>query len=93
MDDIKTQVIRNTENIIAMKDDIKEIKESIKEINKKLNGYLDKKIETKVITMAPYIESTANNAINKRLGKWLIGFALSLLTTFVFGILTGKYWR
>ena len=58
------KIIEHDVRIGAVEDDIKEIKESIKEINTKLNGYLDKKIETKVKSM---------------LGGWFLKLFLSIV--------------
>lgn len=92
MTDPNVKLAQHDEQIKSIQDDIKEIKESIKEINKKLNGYLDSKIETKVKTMSRFWEEVTNKTIDRRVGKWMIGFALSIITTWLIGMLTGKYW-
>jgi tetrahydromethanopterin S-methyltransferase subunit G len=92
MTDPNVKLAQHDEQIKSIKDDIQDIKDSIKEINNKLNGYLDKKIEVKVRTMDTFFEQTINKTIDRRMGKWMIGFALSIITTWLMGMLTGKYW-
>ncbi len=92
MTDPNVKLAQHDEQIKSIKDDIQEIKDSIKEINRKLNGYLEARIETKVKTMDIFFEDKINQTIDRRLGKWLIGFAVSVVGTWLLGILTGKYW-
>jgi predicted phage-related endonuclease len=92
MTDPNVKLAQHDEQIKSIKDDIQDIKDSIKEINNKLNGYLDKKIEVKVRTMDTFFEQTINKTIDRRMGKWMIGFALSVIATWIVGMLTGKYW-
>jgi uncharacterized coiled-coil DUF342 family protein len=92
MNEIDVKIAKHEEQIKSVQDDIKEIKESIKEINKKLNGYLENRIETKVRTMDSFFENIINKTIERRMGKWMIGFALSVIATWIVGMLTGKYW-
>lgn len=91
--DIPIRIARLEEKTKSIEDDLEEIKDNIKEINGKLNGYLDKRIETKIRTMTDFFQKEADNMINSRMGRWFMGFALSLITTWLLGFLTGKWFK
>lgn len=91
-DDFMVRLVKLEEKTKNIENDISEIKKTIKDIDKKLNGYLDKKIETKIKTMDEYFSSKTNQTIDIRMGKWMIAFAVSVLTTWLLGFLSGRYW-
>ena len=98
MNEFEDKVIKHDVEIAEIKKDIdemrKEVKDGFTEIKKMLNGYMDKKIETKIKSMNDYFQQIAIDAYAKLAGKRALAFAVSLITSFVVGALAGRFfWR
>ena len=94
MGEFEDKVIKHDVEISAIKEDVDEIKTDVKEIKKMMNGYLDKKIETKIKSMNDYFQDIAIDAYAKLAGKRALTFAVSVILSLITGALAGRFfWR
>jgi len=94
MGEFEDKVIKHDVEISAIKEDVNEIKTDVKEIKKMMNGYLDKKIETKIKSMNDYFQDIAIDAYAKLAGKRALTFAVSVILSLITGALAGRFfWR